>query len=220
MRVAALISGGKDSILALHRAAKSYKVACLITAFSDNPDSYMFHTDTVELTKLQADSMRIPLISFKTPGDKEIELEDLRKAMIKAKEECGVEGIVSGAIASSYQKTRINELCMGLNLESITPLWGQDPKGLLEEVAADYKAIVVKVAADGLDDKWLGRPINESFIKDISKLQVHPMGEGGEYESFVLKAPLFSKEIVIADFTKEWDGTVGHLRVKKAFMTP
>ncbi|MBD3312489.1 TIGR00289 family protein, partial [archaeon] len=55
MKVAALVSGGKDSILALHKASEKHEVACLVTAVSSNPDSYMFHTDAVDLVKLQAE---------------------------------------------------------------------------------------------------------------------------------------------------------------------
>jgi ABC transporter with metal-binding/Fe-S-binding domain ATP-binding protein len=215
MRVASLVSGGKDSLLALHKT--SHEVVCLITALSDNPDSYMFHTDAVKLTKLQVESMGLPLIAFNTRGIKEEELKDLRAALLKAKEEYDIKGVVSGAIESNYQKKRIDDLCKDLDLASISPLWGQDPLALLREVARDFKAIIVKVAADGLDASWLGRVIDASFINDILKLKVHPMGEGGEYESLVLNAPLFKKELVIKS-TKEWDGVVGHLRITSSVL--
>ncbi len=32
------------------------------------------------------------------------------------------------------------------------------------------------------------------------------MGEGGEYETLVLDAPIFKKRIVIVDYTKQWFG--------------
>jgi ABC transporter with metal-binding/Fe-S-binding domain ATP-binding protein len=215
MKIAVLVSGGKDSILALHKAAQSHEIVCLITAFSDNPDSYMFHTDAVQLVKLQAESMNLPLITFSTKGVKEEELDDLKKALVKAKREHEIKGIVSGAIESSYQKSRIVALCEGLGLESIAPLWHQDSYKLLDEVVEKFDSIIVKVAAGGLDDSWLGRRIDKEFISDVKKLRIHPMGEGGEYESLVLNAPLFANRLVIK-FDKEWDGMAGHLRILSA----
>ncbi|MBD3312063.1 diphthine--ammonia ligase, partial [archaeon] len=155
-----------------------------------------------------------------TKGVKEEELADLKKALLKAKNDYGVKGVVSGAIASNYQKKRIGVLCRDLGLKGFSPLWDRDPIALLKEVVNGFKAVIVKVAAEGLDDSWLGRKIDKSFLKDIIKLRVHPMGEGGEYESLVLNAPLFNKEIVIKESSKEWDGAAGHLRIKKAFMIP
>jgi len=213
MRVAVLLSGGKDSMLALHQTIN--EVVVLITAFSTNPDSYMFHSDAVSLVELQAKALGKPLIKFKTRGIKEEELIDLREAISQAKQDYNVEGVVSGAIASDYQKQRVDAICQELGLESIAPLWHRDPESLLSEVASKFQSIIVKVAADGLDKSWLGRLIDESFIRDVSELSVHPMGEGGEYESLVLDAPLFSKRLVIKDYSLEWDGVVGHLRVER-----
>lgn len=217
MRVAALVSGGKDSLLALHKASESFEVVCLITAFSENPDSYMFHTDAVRLVRLQAQSMGLPLITFSTKGVKEEELSDLKKALTKAVKEFGIKGVVSGAIESNYQKSRIDALCKELGLASIAPLWGQDSLLLLEEFVEMFEVVIVKVAAEGLDDSWLGRRIDNKFIKDVLKLRVHPMGEGGEYESLVLNAPLFKKRLVIK-FVKQWDGVVGRLRISGAVL--
>ncbi|MBU2104340.1 MAG: TIGR00289 family protein, partial [Nanoarchaeota archaeon] len=51
------------------------------------------------------------------------------------------------------------------------------------------------------DEKWLGRKIDERFIEDVRELnkkyKIHPAGEGGEFETFVLNCPLFSKELKI-----------------------
>ena len=78
MRLGVLFSGGKDSTLALHIAANKEDVACLITLVSKNPESYMFHTPNIEMTALQAEALRLPLVSVVTEGQKEAELADLR----------------------------------------------------------------------------------------------------------------------------------------------
>ena len=62
MKIAALISGGKDSIFALDGAIhEGHKPVCLIAIKSNNPESYMFHVPAIEMTKLQAKAMNLPL---------------------------------------------------------------------------------------------------------------------------------------------------------------
>ena len=59
--------------------------------------------------------------------------------------------------------------------------------------------IVIGVAAYPLDQSWLGREIDKSFVGEVKKLKekykIHPAGEGGEFETFVLNCPLFKKSI-------------------------
>jgi diphthine-ammonia ligase len=74
MKLGVLFSGGKDSCYALFKAGKEHEIVCLITMASDNPDSYMFHTPNIEMTKLQSEALDIPLISGRTKGEKEEEL--------------------------------------------------------------------------------------------------------------------------------------------------
>ena len=94
MKVGILFSGGKDSTLATYLAKKNnYDISCLITIFSENKESYMFHTPSISKTKQQAKAMKIPIIVQKTKGEKEIELRDLEKAMRKAKKDFKIEQI-------------------------------------------------------------------------------------------------------------------------------
>ena len=61
--------------------------------------------------------------------------------------------------------------------------------------------IIIGVAADPLDEKWLGREIDSKFVSDVKKLyekyKIHPAGEGGEFETFVLNCPLFKKGLKV-----------------------
>jgi len=79
MKVAVLFSGGKDSVYSAYLTKKENELACLISIFSENPESYMFHTPSIEKTKKQAEVMELPLIIQKTKGEKEEELKDLKK---------------------------------------------------------------------------------------------------------------------------------------------
>src|SRR3989338_5747345 len=199
MRLAALISGGKDSIYAAYEASKGNEVACIITFKSKRADSYMFHIPNVELVKLQAKSMGLPLIFVESSGIKEKELKDIKNALSTAIKKYKIQGVVSGALASNYQKERIDKICSELKIASIAPLWHIEPKKYLNElIKNNFKAIIVGIAADGLTKDFLGHEINESFIKKIEKLNIHGGGEGGEYESLVLDCPTFSKKLKIS----------------------
>jgi asparagine synthase (glutamine-hydrolysing) len=205
MKIASLFSGGKDSVFALYKSMQAgYEVACLITIKSKRTDSYMFHIPNIEFAELQAKALKIPVIYMESSGVKEKELEDLKKAMEIAKKKYNVEGIVSGALASKYQSSRIKKLCDELNLNSINPLWGIDEEQYLRDlIKQKFNAIITGIAADGLNKSWLGRKIDNNCIEDLKiiyeKNKIHLAAEGGEYETFVLDCPLFKKKIKITD---------------------
>jgi len=206
MRVASLFSGGKDSVFALYKTLQEgHEVTCLITIKSERTDSYMFHIPNIEFAKLQAEALEIPVVYIESSGVKEKELNDLKKAMEIAKKKYNVEGLVSGALASKYQSSRIKKLCDELDLISINPLWGIDEEQyLMDLINAKFKVIITGIAADGLNKSWLGRKIGNECIGDLKKIneknKIHIAGEGGEYETFVLDCPLFRKRIKIRDF--------------------
>lgn len=205
MKLGALFSGGKDSTLALAIAKKYHKISCLISIFSENPYSFMFHTPSISQVKKQAKIMNLPLISRKTKGKKEYELRTLRTCIKKAIKEYHIEGIVTGAVESTYQTTRIQKICNELNIECFNPLWQKDQLELLNEIIRKkFKVIIVGIAAYPLKKEWLGKKIDKKFIQEIKKLnrkyKISLAGEGGEFETFVLNCPLFKRELKIKSF--------------------
>lgn len=220
MRLAALVSGGKDSALALNRALqKGHQIAFLVSLVPKRKDSWMFHFPNIHLTDVFAEAAEIQLIKRETTGIREKELDDLRLAL----ETLDVEGVVSGAIASKYQKERIEEVCKKLNLRSFTPLWHQDPIKLLEELLhLKFKVIFTGVSAYGFTEKWLGRPMSTESIRALidlkNKYQISPVGEGGEYETLVLDAPFFKKRIRLVETEIVWEKQGGYLHVKEAVL--
>jgi len=206
MKLGILFSGGKDSVYASYLAKKSgHELVCLISVLSKNKESYMFHTPSIEKTKMQAEVMEIPLIVQKTRGEKEKELVDLEKIIKKAKDKFGIQGVVTGAVQSIYQSSRIQKICDRLNLECFNPLWHKDEEEYLNELIKNkFEIVLVGVFAYPLDGTWLGREINENFVKDIKKMHekysVSLVGEGGEFETFVLDCPLFKRPLNVVDF--------------------
>ncbi|XP_057715067.1 diphthine--ammonia ligase isoform X2 [Corythoichthys intestinalis] len=217
MKVVALISGGKDSCYNMMQcvAAGHHIVALanLRPAHKDELDSYMYQTVGHQAIELYAEAMDLPLyrrtiqgISLdisrdyqETEGD---EVEDLYQLLRLVKEKEGVEAVSAGAILSDYQRVRVENVCLRLGLQPLAYLWHRDQESLLSEmISSDVHAILIKVAAFGLDpDKHLGKSLADMapYLKQLSKKYgVHICGEGGEYETFTLDCPLFKKRIVI-----------------------
>jgi ABC transporter with metal-binding/Fe-S-binding domain ATP-binding protein len=225
MKLGVLFSGGKDSTLALHLAAEIEEVSCLITLVSKNPESYMFHTPNIKITSLQAKALGLPLISVETLGKKEEELVDLENSISDAKKIFNIDGIVTGAVESVYQASRVQRVCNRLNLWSFNPLWKLDQKKLLEIIVKkNFKVIISGVFAYPLDEKWLGKQIDSEIIEKLVELQeqysISPSGEGGEIETTVLDAPMFKKRIEIAKSIIDWQGNCGVFRIKQARLVP
>ena len=220
MRLGVLFSGGKDSCYAAYVAKKQgNELACLITMHSDNKDSYMFHTPSIKKTEVQAKVMGIPLMVFKTKGEKEAELVDLEKAIKDAIKKYKIEGVVSGALASRYQYERIGKICEKLKIESFTPIWQKDELEYLNELIKNkFKIIITGVAAYPLDEKWLGREINRDFVDkavDLSnKHKIHIAGEGGEFETFVLDCPLFKKSLKVKEKKVSGKGNAWRMEIE------
>jgi len=218
MRVASLFSGGKDSTYAARIAQKKgLELSYIVSVNPKNPDSYMFHTVNLHLAPLQAKAWGITYIGLESLGKKENEIYDLKEGLSKL----DIEGVVSGAIASNYQRTRVNRSCEDLGIVNISPLWGKEREPLIREMLSNKMLIIFSaVAAYGLDDSWLGEELNENKLKNLVQLNkdfgVDISGEGGEYESLVLDAPWFKKRIEIIDAEKKWSGTSGRYKVKKA----
>ncbi len=221
MKLGVLFSGGKDSTLALHKAAETDEVACLITLVSENKESFMFHTPNINVTALQAEALHLPLIQKVTAGKPEAELKDLEEAITQAVKAYGIAGVVSGAIESVYQSERIQSICNRLGLRCFNPLWKRNQKALLEEIVAQgFKVIISGVFAYPLDSTWLGKELNTELIGKLLRLEkefcVSPAGEGGEIETTVLDAQLFKKKIEILDYAVEAKGNSGVFIIKQA----
>ncbi|ADB57742.1 diphthine--ammonia ligase [Archaeoglobus profundus] len=219
MRVCILYSGGKDSNLALLKAWKEMEVVCLVSLSPKSEESVLFHYPNTELVKLQAKSLKIPLIMKACSDDEVGSLNALREALKEAKELYGVEGVVTGAIRSTYQATRFQRICDDLELWCFNPLWLRDEVSILREaLELGFEIVFTRIAGYPLSKDMLGRKITIETVEMLENMKrfVNPAGEGGEYETLVLNMPLFTKRLKIVDYEivgSEYDAT---LIVKKA----
>ncbi|KAM9294453.1 diphthine--ammonia ligase [Gastrophryne carolinensis] len=219
MRVAALISGGKDSCYNMMQCVQAgHQIVALANLKPpDSPvdelDSYMYQTVGYQALDLYAEAMGLPLYRATltgtslntgrgyTPQDGD-EVEDLYHLLKLIKEKELVDAVSVGAILSDYQRVRVENVCQRLGLQPLAFLWRRKQEDLLDEmIASGLQAILIKVAAFGLDpNKHLGKTLAEMrpHLKKLSdEYGVHVCGEGGEYETLTLDCPLFTKKIVI-----------------------
>ena len=228
---ASLFSGGKDSSWALYRALEDgLNVTTLVTVHPGD-DSYMYHVPATDLAALAAESIGIDLLEV-DPGDLgaeaatdsaaqgDAELEPLEAALRELAAEEGLAGVTAGAVESEFQTSRIEAMCERLGIDLYAPLWQRDPVTLAEEMLdAGFEILIVQVAAAGLDESWLGRRLDADALDELVALNerygVHPLGEGGEFETLVTDGPHMSRPIEL-EWERVWEGSRGHLRVTDA----
>jgi diphthine-ammonia ligase len=219
LKVAVLFSGGKDSTYATWIAQhQGWDVETLVSVIPKGVESFMFHFPNVRWTKLQAEAMGLQYRTVKVGQD---ELLSLREELEHIRDELRIEGVVTGAVASDYQKARLDQICDVVGLKSFSPLWHKDPKTLVNDLkTAGFKVIISGVGAAGLDETWLGKEMTDERWAMLEKLSrkhgIHLTGEGGEYETFVVDTPQFKSRVSVDETSNRWDGQSGYLVIEKA----
>ncbi|MEM2874404.1 MAG: diphthine--ammonia ligase [Candidatus Hadarchaeales archaeon] len=220
MRVSALCSGGKDSAYALWLAMKAgHEVIEILTVVPQREDSWMYHTANIWMIDMFGECAGLPLRKVGGGESREDELSGL----IRALGETDAEAVVSGAIASRYQRSAIERACSETGLKPLFPIWGRDPSDVLREIVREgFEALITLVAAEGLGPEWLGRRIDMRCVEELERISrkfgINVSGEGGEYESLVTDAPFFRKRIEVEDAERIWNsaGGRGLFSIKRA----
>lgn len=195
-------SGGKDSALALYEILKNdkYKIKFLFTTISAEFERISLHGVRKSLAKKQAESLGIPIKYVVLPKncDFEMYLDKIRDFWLECKTS-GLEQVVFGDIfLEQLKKDRINQLSE-FGLSGLFPLWEKDTKELMQSfIDLGFKGIVTCVDSNVMDKSFVGREIDESFLRDLPP-NVDPCGENGEFHTFVYDGPIFKKAV---KFTK------------------
>ena len=199
-----------------------HRVVCAISIHPFSDESRLFHFPNSWVTKLQAEAMGIRLIEASTLDLKdESESQALTGAFQKAKDLYAIEGLVHGGIASEFQKRIFGDACSTVRLELISPLWHSEPREYMNQLMKNrFEILITSVSAMGLDEKWLGRPLDYGAIEELanlsSKYGFNLTFEGGEAETVVTDCPLFGKRLAIAKSRKVWDGQRGIFEILEA----
>jgi ABC transporter with metal-binding/Fe-S-binding domain ATP-binding protein len=213
-RATVLFSGGKDSVYATYIAQQqSIDVVGTITMIPSASDSYMFHVPNARLAPVISGAMGLPNLSIEI-RDGEDELVALGRGI----EEFGADAVITGAIASDYQMFRVNFVCEPLGVKVLSPLWHKSQEALLREiVGVGFDVRMVCAAAEGLDEKWLGRRLDNKAIDELvalsKKRRINIGGEGGEFETIVLDGPNFLRRLEAVSCHGSWKGSAGSLKI-------
>lgn len=198
MKVFVSWSGGKETSLSCHKVMQNgnFKVAYLLNMLTEDGKYSRSHGINSNLMRLQAEAIEIPFVQRRTTW-KTYESE-FKKALSDFKKE-GIRAGVFGDIDLQEHRNWVERVCKESEIKAILPLWKIKRKKILREfINSGFEAVVVATKADILNSRWLGRRIDEEFIKDLEKLdKVDLCGEAGEYHTFVTSGPIFKKKINI-----------------------
>jgi len=191
-------SGGKDSAMALDRVRRGgeYDIVSLITTINPEFGRVSMHGVPVGLVEAQAEAAGLPLqrMPVASASNNDTYLAALR-TVLRNERERGVEAIIFGDIFLADLRAWREELLAEAGLNGLFPLWGEDTSALAQEfVARGFKAILCCADDARLDERALGRELDEDFFASLPA-GVDPCGENGEYHSFVYAGPVFQRPV-------------------------
>ncbi|MFX1282323.1 MAG: diphthine--ammonia ligase [Promethearchaeota archaeon] len=207
MKVTTLVSGGKDSILALWLALHQFEVISILTVISSCLESLLFHIPNSQHVAMVANILDIPHQTIMIDTcDVEKEIITLKSALLKS----GADAVITGGIRSEFQRYKFNRAAQLANMKCFSPLWRISPKILLSELLDNkFHIIISSVSGMGLKKEFLGKKITPELLKtlqqNVPESDLSMVGEGGEFESFVLDAPFFPAHLEILKSKVHWD---------------
>lgn len=190
-------SGGKDSSYCLHKVLQEdiFDVKYLLTTVNGNVNRVSMHGVREELLDMQADSIGIPLLKVYVKEGTNDEYERQMEALLlKAKSE-GIQLVVFGDIFLEDLRVYRENNMAKVGMKAVFPIWKTDTTFLINDfITKEFKTITCCVNDGYLNEDWVGREIDRSFINDLPK-NVDACGENGEYHTFCYEGPIFKKKI-------------------------
>ncbi|HKJ06188.1 MAG TPA: diphthine--ammonia ligase [Flavobacteriaceae bacterium] len=191
-------STGKDSALALYYMLQNnaFKVNKLITTISKETEAVTMHSVPKDVLLNQVKSIGIPLDVIEIPTDIDMQTYSaIMKEKLNTLKQMGYQYSIFGDIfledLQQYRIKKLNEI----GLKAHFPLWKKDSHQLVNQFfSLGFKAVVVSVNANILDDSFVGVDFNEEFINRLPS-NVDVCGENGEFHTFVYNGPIFKNPI-------------------------
>ena len=202
MNLTALFSGGKDSTYSTYLYFRDISI---LLAIEDEPDSMLFHTPNIGLTRKLAEGMGKEILYCRA--------EAVKDAFTELRDR-GIDGVVCGALASNYQRRWVEGLCEDFGLKAIFPLWHKPGVELFKElIELEFDVVITSVSAEGLGREWLGKHIDRITLELLEercrKYRIDPGFEGGEAETIVLNAPVYKRGFMIKKAKVHWRNRTG-----------
>jgi len=214
LKVAVLFSGDAASVYSFHLSRKAgLEVGYLVTAKAPQ-SSRMYKSIDPDLTRISVRSLTTPQIEF--GADEKDEISPLIEALAPLE----IDGLCHGAAASNYRRNRLAKVCQNLNIQLVSPLWHKDPAEMLANMIEEGFEIMISILrADCLNDSWLGRVLDrgslDDFLQACDKNRISPLGESGEFETFVIAGPDMLGRIEL-NFEKKWSGNLRKLEITRS----
>lgn len=191
-------SSGKDSALALYKALHSrvYDVQALFTIIKKQNSKIAMHEIGIDLLRKQAEAIGIPLtvLEFDISAPIDEYNRSIEMHMAKFRENQINTALFGDLYLKDLRNRRIAN-CKKQNMQAAFPLWNNDPSELLREfISLGFKSIITCVDGSVLDESFVGRVIDDSFLRDLPD-GVDICGENGEYHSFVFDGPIFNNPV-------------------------
>lgn len=192
-------SGGKDCMMVFHQLKQQQiEIACLITTAPIETGRTFGHDEKVELIEAQSKMLGLPVHFIRCRYDHYT--EDFIKDLRLLKESFGLDGIAYGDIYTDAHFEWGENTAAAASLEALFPLRAEPDQAsrmLKEFIDTDYKAMIIRTRKGMIDRHYLGRTLDASFMAEVVQTGCCPMGENGEFHTFVYDGPLFQKPIPV-----------------------
>lgn len=189
-------SGGKDSVLALHKMiAQGHEPVALLTAFREEAGRSWVHGLDPALLEALAEGLGLPLIVCRASGETyEADMENsLRQAGALGAEACAF-----GDIDIEEHRKWDEARCAAAGLRPVLPLWGRDrEENVLEAVDLGYRCLIKCLRNDLLPETFLAQPLSRPMLEEMKARGVDLCGENGEYHTVVTDGPAFRRPVAL-----------------------
>lgn len=191
---AILWTGGKDCALAFLKAQQAgYNITLLVTFTPKNPD---FKAHPIFLIEKQVEVIGVPhqFITVENPIKKSYE-----NAISTLKSKHQINTLITGDIDEVDGHSNWIEQCSKKSgMRVFNPLWKKERALLLRDlINNNFTLLFSLVKKEYFTKNWIGKPLNETTITELQKLNIDICGENGEYHTMVTNTPFFKQKVNI-----------------------
>lgn len=191
-------SSGKDAALALYHLKNNnaFRIDSLLTTVNGYHNRVSMHGLRRELLEKQVQELEFPMHTIELP--EEPSMDHYNQEMAKTVSQLRKEGYSYAAFGDIFlEDLRLyrEQQLKKFDISCCFPLWKRNTRELISEfLDLGFKAVVICVKSDLLDASFVGRELDDSFVRDLPA-HVDPCGENGEFHTFCYDGPIFKKTV-------------------------
>jgi len=193
-------SSGKDCAWALHclRQQTDVSVLGLFTTINEAFDRVAMHAVRVELVRLQAEALGLPVQLLFIPWPcSNADYECVMADFVASARAQGVTHMVFGDLFLEDIRQYREQRLAGSGIEPLFPLWGMPIGPLSQEmIEQGLQALITCVDPRQLNRDFTGEYYDKTLLSRLPA-GVDPCGENGEFHSFVFNGPMFAAPVAI-----------------------